>query len=338
MIRTFGIFLVFGIHLIYAQRRDFPNSNFGKADRIAKQLHGASLKNLPVLVHKLTNKLDKDEEKFRAMYTWICTNIRNDYYAYLRTTKKRKKLANDSLALANWNNSFIPKVIEKLIRDKETACTGYAFLMKEMSSLAGIPCEIVSGYGRTPNMDLDLQSPPNHSWNAVKLQEKWYLCDPTWSAGVTNFATGKPVFQQEYYDGYFLSDPRIFVKNHYPLDAKWALLKELPSFQEFLEGPVVYKDAAALDILPVFPTEMNLNTIKKKAVEFVVECPNVDSSLPIDLLLGQGNSLTPVLPTQRKDGPVYVLSYPFPKKGSYDIHLRWDKKVFATYTIRVSRK
>ena len=338
MIRWFGFFLVFGIHFLYPQRQDFTTSDFDKADRVALKYGGASLKNLPVLVHNLTQGLAKDEEKFRALYTWVSTNIENDYYGYLKTTKKRKKLANDSVALLAWNSSFTPKVIEKLIREKKTACTGYAFLIREMAHLAGITCEIINGYGRTPNLDLNTDSAPNHSWNAVKLNGKWYLCDPTWSAGETNFETGEAVFQQEYYDGYFLADPRIFIKNHFPLDVKWTLLENPPTLEHFLRGPVVYKDAAAMDILPISPSEMQLRTAREKLVEFIVECPNTDLPLQFDLLLSQGNSNTSVIPIHKSKGKVHSLSHRFTKAGFYDIHLRSDKKIFATYTIRVSRK
>lgn len=338
MIRLLPFFLVFGLHFIHAQRQDFTTSDFAKADNIALKLKGASLKNLPVLVYNLTEGLTKDEEKFRALYTWVSTNIKNDYYGYLRTTKKRKKLANDSVALVAWNSSFTPRVFEKLIKEKKTACTGYAFLMREMASLAGISCEIVNGYGRTPNLYLNADSTPNHSWNAVKLKGKWYLCDPTWSAGVTNFEKGEPVFQQEYYDGYFLADPRIFVKNHFPLNIKWTLLKDPPTLEDFLTGPVVYKDAAALDILPIFPTNMELKTTKEKPVEFIVEGTTIDFPLHFDLLLSKGSSKISVAPIQKSEGKTHTLSYSFPKTGFYDIHLRLDNKIFATYSVRVTRK
>ncbi len=338
MIRWFGFFLVFGIHLLYTQRQDFTTSDFNKADNTALRHKGASLKNLPVLVHNLTEGLANDEEKFRALYTWVSTNIENDYYAYLRTTKKRKKLANDSVALLAWNSSFTPKVIEKLIREKKTACTGYAFLIREMASLVGIPCEIVNGYGRTPNLDLNTDSAPNHSWNAVELNGKWYLCDATWSAGETNFETGAAVFHQEYHDGYFLADPGIFIKNHFPLDIKWTLLESPPTLEHFFTGPVVYKDAAALNILPISPSEMHLRSTKEKTVEFIVESPITDLPLQFDLLLSQGNSNTVVIPIHTRKGRVHSLSHRFTKAGFYDIHLRLEKKIFATYTIRVSRK
>ncbi len=336
--RSLWLLLLLGLHLGHAQRSDFKGLDFSAADSIAMRLQGAGLENLPVLVHQLTTGVPTDVEKFRAIYTWISTNIANDYYGYLKTTKKRKKLAKDSLAFLAWNKNYVPKVFEKLITEKKTACTGYAFLVREMASLSGIECVMVSGYGRTPNLFLKKDSPPNHSWNAVKLNKKWYLCDATWSAGVTNFEDGKPVFKQEYYDGYFLADPNIFIKNHFPLDTQWSLMTAPPSFQEFLAGPVVYKDASALGVLPLSPQNMNIKVTKNDVLEFTFQLMDEFVIEKTDLLVSSGNSSTPVIPIVHREGGIYIVSHRFKKAGFFDVHLRADGRIIATYVVRVKRK
>ncbi len=336
--RSLWLVLLLGLHLGHAQRADFKGLDFDAADSIAIGLQGASLENLPVLVHQLTTGAPTDVEKFRAIYTWISTNIANDYYGYLRTTKKRKKLAKDSLAFLSWNKSYVPKVFEKLTREKKTACTGYAFLVREMASLAGIECVMVSGYGRTPNLFLQKDSPPNHSWNAVKLNGKWYLCDATWSAGVTNFDDGTPVFKQEYYDGYFLAEPNIFIKNHFPLAPQWSLMTAPPSFQEFLAGPVIYKDASALGVLPIAPKNMDIKVAKNDVLEFSFQLMDGNTIEKMDLLISNGNSDTPVSPIVRREGDAYIVSHPFKRAGLFDVHLRVNETIIATYVVRVKRK
>ena len=159
----------------FGQGSDFGHIDFKKADSIALSYEGESLKNLPVLTHKLTASLSTDVEKFRAIYTWVSTNIENDYSSYVKTRKKRKKLSENRKALIVWNNSFTPKVFENLLKYRKTACTGYAYLIRELASLAGIHCKIIDGYGRTATLILDENSIPNHSWNAVELNGKWYL-------------------------------------------------------------------------------------------------------------------------------------------------------------------
>jgi len=169
------------------QTSDFYAIDFKKADSIAALYKGEHLKNLPVLTHKLTANLPTEVEKFRAIYTWVSTNIENDYGAYLTTRKKRKKLANNKEAFLEWNTSFTPKVFKKLINDRKTACTGYAYLVREMAILADLNCKIVNGYGRTATVFLNKDSSPNHSWNSIELNGKWYFCEFTWFCWVVIF-------------------------------------------------------------------------------------------------------------------------------------------------------
>lgn len=324
--------------LSYGQRSDFSHLDFKKADSIALLNKGASLANLPLLTHNLTDGLATDTEKFRALYTWVCTNIENDYSSYLRTSKKRRKLSKDREAFLLWNNSFTPKVFEKLIQHKKTACTGYAYLIGELASLADLDCKIVNGYGRTPTLFLDLESIPNHSWNAVKLNNKWYLCDATWSAGRITLEEKGAQFKFDYHDGYFLAEPALFIKNHYPLQIDWALLAEPPTFNQFFEGPVVYKEAFQWSIIPMSPEKMIVDAKKNEAVLFKLIVPNASQSNRISLLLKKGNLSQTVNPIITQNQKEYNLQYSFEKAGLYDVHIKMDSTVIATYVVKVRRK
>ncbi|WP_041263622.1 hypothetical protein [Bernardetia litoralis] len=145
MIRFLWILFLFITTLIQtkvqAQISDFENVNFRKADSVANHYKGESLKNLPLLSYNLTNSLPSQVEKFRAIYTWVSNNIENDYWGYVKNKQKRQQLQNDSLALYNWNKSFLPKVFEKLVKENKTLCTGYAYLIRELANMADINCE-----------------------------------------------------------------------------------------------------------------------------------------------------------------------------------------------------
>lgn len=332
------LFLFLGLTFsIYAQRTDFENVNFKEADSIAAFYRGEGLTNLPVLTHKLTASLTTDVEKFRAIYTWVGTNIQNDYNSYLKTSKKRKKLANDREAYLAWNNSFTPKVFENLIKHKKTACTGYAYLTKELATLADLNCEIINGYGRTPNLSLSDTSTPNHSWNKIELNGKWYLCDTTWSAGQVMLENDGPAFQQNYHDGYFLADPALFVKNHYPLEIKATLLENPPSFEEFVDGPVVYKDAFSYPIIPLYPKKMHLQISQYEKIDFVLDIPKNQKPEQLVLSLNNGGRDIIVQPEilYQKNG--VALRYGFEQKGLFDVHIKKGDELMATYVVRVKR-
>ncbi len=322
---------------IHGQRTDFENIDFNKADSVAALYKGESLKNLPVLTHKLTASLSTDVEKFRAIYTWVSTNIENDYDSYLRTSKKRKKLLDDREAYLTWNNSFTPKVFENLIKYRKTACTGYAYLVREMATLAGFNCQIINGYGRTPNLLLNAKSQPNHSWNKIELNGKWYLCDTTWSAGRVMLENDGPTFQQNYHDGYFLAEPALFAKNHYPLEITATLLENPLSFDEFIEGPIVYKDAFTHQINPVSPKKMHLEVTKNEIVDLVLEIPKNIQPENLFLVLNNGGNDKIVQPNIIDQQNNIVLRHGFMKKGLYDVHIKKGDELIATYVVRVKR-
>jgi len=321
----------------FGQRSDF-NIEFNQADSIALKYKDASLNNLPVLVHNLTTGLNTEAEKFRSIYTWVCSNIENDYGAYQKTVKKRKKLLANPKALTEWNNSFTPKVFEKLLKQRKTACTGYAFLIRELATLADINCQIINGYGRTPTLILDKNSIPNHSWNSVELNGKWYLCDPTWSAGRIILEEDGPRFKPDYFDGYFLADPVIFAKNHLPLKREWCLLEEPPTFQQFLEGPVVYKNAFASNIIPIAPSKMNLKVTKNEKLSFLFSVPETYNCENLTIKLGNGPNGKLYEPSLTREQNLCRLEYSFEKSGLFDMHILADESIIATYVVKVKRK
>lgn len=334
---TLPLLLIFSF-VLHAQRADFSTIDFAKADSVAFIHKGESLKNLPVLTHKLTANLATDVEKFRAIYTWVCTNIENDYGSFLKTSSKRKKFAKDRAAFLEWNSSFTPKVFEKLVTEKKTACTGYAYLISELARFANLKSKIVNGYGRTSTLRLDENSIPNHSWNAVELNNKWYLCDATWSSGRILIEDKGPKFESDYHDGYFLADPNLFIKNHYPLEISSSLLQKPPSFIEFTEGPVVYKEAFKYSVVPLKPEKMHLEVLKNEPVLFSIQVADELQNKDLNLVLNRGGSNQMVQPKIKRSNRKISLHHTFDKTGLYDVHIIVRDAYIATYVVRVKRK
>ncbi|MEP2238829.1 MAG: transglutaminase domain-containing protein [Maribacter sp.] len=327
------IMLLFSI-TSFAQRSDFQEIDFTKADSIALYYKDASLKNLPVLTHNLTTSLKTDVEKFRAIYTWISSNIANDYSSYVKISSKRKRFAKDREAFLDWNRNITPKVFKSLLEDKKTACTGYAYLVKEMANLAGFACDIVDGYGRTPTLLLKEDSAPNHSWNRVQINDKWYLCDATWSAGETIVVNGTPFFQSDYFDGYFLADPVLFAKNHFPIDKESDQGLKTDAFKAYVAGPAIYKEAFLAPVIPVAPAVMHNTIPKGTSVTFKLQVPK-EIDQDIQLLLNKGGSQKTGNPNVIMKSNEVSLIQTFEKKGLYDVHISVDEQLIATYVIKV---
>jgi len=330
------IILLFSISS-YAQIDDFTAIDFTKADSIAIHYTGEKLDNLPLLTHNLTANLQSDVAKFRAIYTWVSTNIDGDHGSAAKNQRKRKKLINDSNALNDWNDKFKIQVFRKLLKDKRTICTGYAYLVKELATIADIECKIIDGYGRNIDNNIGELSIPNHSWNAVFLNDKWYLSDATWSSGYTQLPAYE--FVSNYNDGYFLAEPKLFAKSHYPLEEQWLLIKKKPSLEDFLYGPLVYGDTFKNSITPVSPATMYIETLKSSNVTFTLEVSKSFKIEELELEISNGSTGRKAMPIKTSiNSNILTFDYQFKGAGRYDFHIKLKDDVVVTYLIKVKRK
>lgn len=320
----------------YAQVSDFNGINFQKADSIALSYKNEKLHNLPELAYKLTSNLPTEVERFRAIFTWVCENIANDYRLYSRNMSKRQRYKDDSLKLEKWNSHFRTLVYEKLLKRNKTICTGYAYLVEELAQLANINCKMVHGYARTSTIDVETLDMPNHSWNAVELDGKWYLCDPTWASGIPNPETFQ--FQFYYNDGFFLPNPKLFAINHYPIDKKWLLLDDKPPFETFLDAPIIYGEAYKYLDSHTVPVKMHRIVKKNDTVAFKYELLKPVKTKDISFLIDNGTRSNKVSPKWVSNkGRSLTIEHTFKYTGFYDVHLYIGEALIATYTVKVKK-
>lgn len=321
-----------------AQLSDFKAVTFHKADSTAFAHKNESLDNLPELSYKLTSGLKTEVERFRSIYMWVCSNIANDYQLYLKNNRKRQRFKTDSLQLEEWNNQFKKQSFKRLLKRKRTICTGYAYLVKELASLANLQCEIVQGYGRTSMTEIDKLDIPNHTWNAVYLDGKWYLSDATWASGIPHPETNRFIFQ--YNNGFFFPTPELFAINHYPVDTKWLLLNEKgkPSFKNFLESPILYNEAYNYLNSVDKPIKMHSLISKNETIEFQYELLKTFKTKDIYLLIDNGAKTKRVHPKAISiENKTLTFQHAFSNTGFYDVHVFIENKLLLTYTFKVKQ-
>ena len=297
----------------------FTEIDYRKADSIAYALSGHGLHDLPALSAKLTNGLNTEVEKFRAIFTWVSVNITNDRELYVMNKRNREKHSGNAKALDAWNREMSARTMKKLIEQRRTVCTGYAYLVRKLAMHAGIQCEIIHGYGRTVESNIGGEGILNHSWNAVRLNNKWHLCDPTWASGA--YDREKREVVNKYESSYFLAAPELFVLNHYPVDSSWIMLNQKPTLREFLDGPIIYVNAFRLDIHPQSPTTMHVPVKKGETVLFSFNGPEgLEKELRI--MVGQKETRAQVKTTSAgSKRSYYSMAYTFPIRGKYNVHI-----------------
>lgn len=317
----------------YAQKSDFEHIDFNRADSIARLHTNASLQNLPLLVHQLTHNLNTQVEQFRAIHTWVCLNIESDHYFSVATLKKRRKLIHDQEGFSKWNRKVQSKVFKRLLRNKKTICSGYAYILKALVNLAGIECETIDGYGRNTENNVGSVDFPNHSWNVVKLNGKWYFADTTQASGYYNI--DEYTFVKDYNDGFFLADPRLFVKNHYPINNNWLLLDgSQPSLKDFVNAPIIYGSTYKYEVIPKTPKALvtRINTGEVIIFQFDV----LNSSYLEDIKLVTDSNVRALKINKRShSNGILELQCIFDKTGVYDVHAKVGNAIITSYTVKV---
>ncbi len=156
------------------------------------------------LTQHITQNLNDDSLKVEAIYNWVTSNIRYDTYF-------RRRLEGDT---------SLTQEPDYVIRSKRAVCIGFSKLIKEMCSISQIKAIIVEG---TAKNDGGFRADPDgHAWNAVKINNSWYLLDATW--GITSAQFTKK---------FFLSTPSVFIESHLPYDPLWQLMERPIGFECF---------------------------------------------------------------------------------------------------------
>ena len=305
------------------------------ADSVAALYPAHSVANLKLLSDKLTLPLATDADKFRSIYRWVCDNIENDYVYHTRNKKKREKLASKPDELREWNREFSRQVFKKLLNERRTVCTGYAWLIKELAYHAGIPCEIVDGYGRNADANIGGPGIPNHSWNAVQLDGKWHLCDATWSSG--SIDTQKALFIPRFSEGYFLTTPALFAMNHYPLDTSWLLTDEENTLPQFLNAPLAYRAALEKRLAPVAPATFHTTATKGMPLSFSFSGPTGLDTIVIEIV--RGSTVTShKKPLNATHDGLYAFDHTFTSQGKHTVHLNVQGAYMFTYEVVVGKE
>lgn len=170
----------------------------------------------------LTRPANNDTEKVRAIYRWITENIRYDTDTYFG--RSPKGASNDE---------------QTILSNRSSVCDGYASIFQLLCEHSNIPVQKISGhskgYSYKPGNTFQVDTPTNHAWNAVFIGGEWRLVDTTWGAGVIGQDNR---FEKKFTDFYFLTDPELFVVDHFPCMDKqgspqWQLLRKPKPLDKF---------------------------------------------------------------------------------------------------------
>ena len=221
--------------------------NYNAVDSRAERVPANYEKSLPDLVNYLIEPYKNDDEKKACvLLAWIVHHIDYDEYKADNINKTTYRRHPDRISTGD------------IFETRVGVCQDIASLYQRMAGLAGLDCVVVSGYAghEVTRRDMEKQ---RHSWNVVKINDKWEFVDPTWAirgANVTAFQdvdtraahareirkrerntsqTNKTRKNRNVDDRWFMTKPKEMIKTHFPDDSKWQLLSVPKRIGSFLK-------------------------------------------------------------------------------------------------------
>lgn len=171
-----------------------------------------------------------EEEKVRAIYSWIIKNIAYEPNEYKKFDYRFSNYRERNIKEETLRNKIIDRTLQKGI----AVCEGYAFLFEKLCELQGIGNYLVRGDTKTTIAGIGVAFNANHMWNVAVIDGKPYLFDPTWGAGKYH-----QQFIKEASYFYYKTPPELFFKTHYPAIFEDAFISKPVSRQEFSEMPLI---------------------------------------------------------------------------------------------------
>ncbi len=175
---------------------------FGPSDPRPPHIPAELTYSTTALAGYIQEKYSNDLARVEAAYAWVTGNIR---------------YSKDSMLSINWSKNTADKITATL-RRRKGVCDNFASVFADILAKMNIPSFVVNGLAKGNSKG------QAHSWTALKLEDEWYLCDPTWDAGTDNRRK------------YFLLTPAEFITQHFPFDPLWQLLPNPISLQDFDRG------------------------------------------------------------------------------------------------------
>jgi transglutaminase-like putative cysteine protease len=172
---------------------------------------------LPAVVTKLISGLSDQYQKVKVLHDWICDNIAYDVETAFERGINR------------------PQDYVSVLKNRKAICSGYTNLFNQMCRLASIESIGISGYSKGFGYKGYIGANPDHDWNAVRVNNKWFLVDVTWDAGHVDYKT----YIKNYSTDYLFLDSRPFLYSHLPEEDKYQFYAPVIDSSQFEEEPYI---------------------------------------------------------------------------------------------------
>jgi hypothetical protein len=179
-----------------------------KMDKIP---HGLSTTTTGIAEYISAN-FKSENDKVRAAFYWTASNIRYDIENI--ESIDYKEISQDK--------------IKNAVLTKKGVCIHYAEVFNDIAKRIGVKSYLVYGYTKQNGKVAILA----HAWCAARIDNAWWLFDPTWGAGYVD----KKKFFKKINNLHYKVAPSQYIATHMPFDYLWQFLNYPVTNQEFIDG------------------------------------------------------------------------------------------------------
>lgn len=144
-----------------------------------------TLNEIQELADTICYGINNDYDKVQAIHNYVCRNLSYDHVS-----------ANNSANLETIS-------LKHILKEKKTICAGFSNLFTALCNVEGIYCVNIRGTSKTKDIK-DLSNddtPTNHEWNAVFVENHWIFIDCTWDC--QNHYYGSGYIYNDFVNTYF---------------------------------------------------------------------------------------------------------------------------------------
>ncbi|TDI77777.1 MAG: hypothetical protein E2O83_07520 [Bacteroidetes bacterium] len=197
------------------------------------ELYPTNFSSAEELSKLISRDFTSEEEKVRAIYTWIIRNVAYDPDEYKQFNYNfknyRERNAKEEITRK--------KVIQRTLKKGIAVCEGYAMLFERLCELQSISNYLVRGDIKSNFNDIGRPFKKVHMWNVAMIDGQTFLFDATWGAGKYD---GKFIREPSYF--YYKTPPEQLIKTHYPHLQEDTFLTEIFTREDFVAIPLLINE------------------------------------------------------------------------------------------------
>ncbi|MFG4001844.1 transglutaminase domain-containing protein [Flavobacterium aquidurense] len=266
------------------------------------------------LAERIQEDFSSEQDKARAIYTWIALNIKYDYKVFLNPPRTQGFSYSTEAEKQRKIQQIKDKLIQKTFTSQKAVCEGFTALYQHLAGLVRLKSEIIRGDSKTRLADIGRKNTSsNHAWNIVLIDKKWRLIDVTWGQGYYDSSKGRMV--NDFDPIYFDTDPDYFFAKHFP-DSGSYLGNKLNK-EKFLNGPLIYNKTIQGDYKIKSPDSGIIEA--KQGDKMTFEIKNVSKS-NLFFYLNKKNQAVKIQNSKEK-------------RGSLEFQIVYDKNIGDYITI-----